>query len=128
MPDPQTQRQAVESYIRAYNEFDIDGMLRDLHPAVVFKNISNGETNLTLEGIDAFRKQAEQAAKLFDSREQTVTDLRINGPVVTVAIDYRAVPAADLPNRLKKGDVLELKGQSVFHFEGERIVEIRDVS
>jgi len=34
----------------------------------------------------------------------------------------------DLPNGLKKGESLELKGQSIFHFKEQEIIKIQDIS
>lgn len=46
--------QSVKQYIHAYNNFDIDGMLVKLDPAIVFKNISHGEVDFITEGLDEF--------------------------------------------------------------------------
>lgn len=35
-------QQQIEHYIKAYNTFDVGGMLRDLHPDVAFENIAVG--------------------------------------------------------------------------------------
>ena len=119
----------VENYIRAYNRFDIAGMLENLDEKIVFKNISSGELTLELEGLDAFRKQAEYSASLFSEREQTIEkfvfteeeDCEIN-------IDYQAKLAADLPNGLRAGEEINLKGKSKFRFFGGKIIEIQDIS
>ena len=54
----------IQNYIDGYNEFDVEKMTTDMHDDVVFQNIQNGEVNLTLNGIAAFKRQAEQV-KLF---------------------------------------------------------------
>lgn len=41
----------IENYIDAYNSFDIDRMLSDMHKDIKFENISNGEVNLTTNGL-----------------------------------------------------------------------------
>ena len=51
----QQRQKVIEEYIEAYNSFDVEGMLKHLSPKVVFENIANGETNLTIRGIEAFR-------------------------------------------------------------------------
>ncbi|WP_255563236.1 nuclear transport factor 2 family protein [Mucilaginibacter sp. 21P] len=51
----------INNYIDAYNSFDIDGMMKDMADDVVFENISGGQVNMTLNGLQAFRQQAEQA-------------------------------------------------------------------
>lgn len=121
-------KQKIQNYIEAYNNFDVEKMLTDLHEEIVFKNISNGEVNLTLKGISEFKAQAEQAKNLFSQREQKITEIALEDDSVEVKIDYRGVLAVDLPNGLKAGDKIELKGKSIFCFEGEKIIEITDIS
>jgi hypothetical protein len=118
----------ISNYIKAYNSFDVEGMLKDLTPTVKFENVSNGEVNMALDGIDALREQAVQAAQLFASRGQIIRSFSHNGNQTEIEIDYNATLAVDLPNGLKKGDELSLKGKSVFTFDGDRVVGIRDIS
>ena len=121
-------KQLVEAYIEAYNRFDVAGMLLALHEDVIFRNISNGEVNLTTTGKAAFRQQAEQATQYFSEREQRITDWQVNGQRVEVAIDYAAVAAIEFPNGLKPGDVLHMQGKSVFEIENGQIISIEDIS
>jgi ketosteroid isomerase-like protein len=121
-------KQLVKAYIEAYNRFDVAGMLAPLHEDVVFRNISNGEVNLTTTGKAAFRQQAEQATQYFSEREQRVTDWQVSGPRVEVAIDYSAVAAVEFPNGLKPGDALRMQGRSVFEIENGQIISIEDIS
>lgn len=125
---PAGQQQTVENYIKAYNNFDIAGMLSTLHPDVYFENVTNGQVDLTTQGIDAFKKQAEQAKGFFHEREQTITGIQFSGDTVTVQIDYRGVLAGDLPNGMKAGDTLKLRGKSTFVFKDSRIARIKDES
>ncbi len=118
----------VEKYIEAYNRSDVDGMVAHLHENVVFRNISNGEVNLTTVGKEQFRAQAEQAKHYFSEREQRVTDWQTVGSQVEVLIDYHAVAAVEFPNGLKPGDALTMQGKSVFQFENGQIISIEDIS
>ncbi len=124
----ETQKRIIENYIEAYNNFDVDKMLTNLHENIVFKNISNGEVNLTTSGISEFQTQAEQAKNLFSQREQKITEIRFEDDSAQVEIDYYGVFAVDLPNGLKAGDKIELKGKSIFRFKDEKIYEITDIS
>lgn len=126
--ETRTPQQLVEAYIEAYNRFDVAGMLGPLHEAVVFRNISNGEVNLTTAGKEQFRAQAEQAKQYFSEREQRVTEWQAAGDEVTVLIDYCAVAAVALPNGLQPGDALAMQGKSVFRFENGQIISIEDIS
>ena len=121
-------KQLIEAYIEAYNRFAVAGMLAPLHDDVVFRNVSNGEVNLTTTGKEALRQQAEQATQYFFSREQRVTNWQVNGQWVEVAIDYTAVAAIAFPNGLKPGDALHMQGKSVFKIESGQIISIEDIS
>jgi ketosteroid isomerase-like protein len=123
-----TPKQIVQAYIEAYNRFDVDRMVADLHDEVVFKNIANGEVNLTTTGKERFRQQAEQAKQYFSQREQRVTDWQVADSHVEVLIDYTGVAAIDFPNGLKPGDTLRMQGKSVFQLEGGKIHSIEDIS
>jgi ketosteroid isomerase-like protein len=118
----------VKSYVRAYNTFDIEGMLANLHDEIIFKNISNGKVTLEIKGSDAFRNQAEQAASFFSEREQKIENFVFTDDSCEIKIDYQAVLAADIPNGLKTGDKIELKGKSIFRFADGKINEIQDIS
>ena len=119
---------SIENYVRAYNNFDIEAMLSGLHDRIVFKNISNGETTLELNGVEAFRDQALQAAGLFAERAQKITNFVCGKEICEIEIDYRATLASDLPNGFKSGDKINLKGRSVFRFADGKIIEIQDIS
>ncbi len=121
--------QLITSYVKAYNAKDIHAMLMDLAEDMVFENYSDGVCNMRLEGLEAFREQAEQAKALFTAREQTITGFRhYNDNQTQISISYKATLATDLPNGMKKGDVLALSGKSVFTFAGNRIVKLEDLS
>jgi len=124
----QQKQSQIENYVQAYNAFDVAGMLRDLHPQVVFKNIANGEVNMELTGVEAFENQANQAKAIFSERQQTITQVEFGEEVVTIQIDYEGVVAQDLPNGLKAGQELKLNGRSVFKFADDKISEIQDIS
>ncbi|MEO1051018.1 MAG: nuclear transport factor 2 family protein [Bacteroidota bacterium] len=118
----------IENYIKAYNGFDIDGMVKDLDKAVVFENVTNGEVDLTTNGVEEFRKQAESATAYFREREQSVQSWDFKENEIIVDIAYKAILAIELPNGMKPGDTLELKGQSVFTFKDGKVVKIQDRS
>ena len=121
-------RELIESYIHAYNHFDVEGMTQDVDEQIVFENVSQGEVNLHVTGKEAFRKQAEAAKGYFSQRQQTITSWEFDTDIVTVEIDYEAVLAIDFPNGMKAGETLKMKGTSIFTFKGEKIQRIRDIS
>jgi hypothetical protein len=110
-------QEIIDNYIKAYNNFDIDTMLFDMHDNVRFENISNGEVDLTTHGIAELKNQAEQARHYFIEREQKITNIRFNDDKVEIDIDYKGILAVDLPNGLKAGDKIELNGKSIFKYK-----------
>jgi|APTNR8051073442_1049403.scaffolds.fasta_scaffold00880_7 hypothetical protein len=127
--DRKEQQALIESYIHAYNTFDVEGMLLHLHDEVIFRNISNGEVNLETRGKTAFAEQAQLAVGYFLERKQTIVGIQFpEDQVVEVAIDYQGVLAVDFPNGMKRGDRIELKGTSLFRLSGDHIIEIEDIS
>lgn len=119
--------QLIQAYIDAYNNFDIEGMMAGLKNSMEFKNITGGVVDLHLQGLEAFKQQAIQAVAFFNQRQQTVTAYKHEPAQTEVTIDYQAIVAADLPNGLKQGDLLQLSGTSVFTFDGGKISGITDI-
>ena len=117
----------IRSYINAYNQFDIPGMVANLHDNIVFKNIQDGETNLLLQGKKEFRQQAELTKTYFKERQQNITSVKHSEDQTEIEIDYYAVLAADMPNGLKKGNELKLTSKSIFKFSDDRIIELTDI-
>jgi len=118
----------IQNYIDGYNEFNVEKMTADMHGDVVFQNIQNGEVNLTLNGIAAFREQAEQVKSFFDSRKQKTRAIKHDGDKVEIEIDYSAVLAIEFSSGMKKGEKVELTGKSVFKFIDNKIIELTDIS
>lgn len=125
-----TQREwLIKEYINAYNNFDVEGMLKHLDPNVQFENILNGQVNLTINGREELRAQAEQATALFESREQVIKFFdHVDEEQTEVEIDFYGVLAADVSNELKTGMKLNRSGKSIFKFSDDSIVEITDIS
>lgn len=127
--DLQQHREAIiRHYIDAYNRFDVEGMLKNFDPDIVFENVSGGAVNMSLQGISAFRQQAEGAVQVFSEREQRIERITFHGDTAEVAIHYRGTLAVDIPNGPKAGDSIELEGRSVYEFEGDKIVRLTDIS
>ena len=118
----------IKNYIDGYNQFDIEKMVADFDTNVIFQNIQNGEVNMSLTGLLAVRQQAEQAAKYFSERTQTIKSFHSIGGCIEIEIDYKAILAIDLPNGLKKGQELNLTGKSIFEFDGDKITKLTDIS
>lgn len=118
----------IDSYVEAYNSFDVLGMINLLHKDIRFRNVENGEINMETNGIQEFKELAENSAKIFSSRRQTIIECTTKDDKIEVIIDYEGILAIDLPNGLKTGDKMQLKGKSVFRIEEGKISLIEDYS
>ena len=118
----------IENYIDAYNSFNIEKMMKDMHQNLQFENISNGEMSLATSGIEEFKHQAEQALHYFSERQQKINDLVFKDEQIEISIVYTAVLAIDLPTGQKAGDKLQLTGRSIFKFKDDKIIELHDIS
>jgi hypothetical protein len=118
----------IYNYIAGYNEFDINKMTSDLDEAIVFEHLSSGEVTMLLVGLEAFKKQAEQAKSYFSVRTQTIKSYKHQADETEIEIDYDAVLAMDFPNGLKKGNELKLQGRSIFKFSNDKIIKLTDIS
>lgn len=114
--------------LKAYNAFDIDGMMATVHPEIEFQNVSDGQVTAAITGAEEFRQLAERAKALFASRCQTITAFAVSETGVSVDIAYEGLLAKDLPNGLKAGQTLKLNGRSQFEFKDGKISRLIDYS
>ncbi|MCT4475893.1 nuclear transport factor 2 family protein [Peribacillus frigoritolerans] len=121
-------KEIIGNYIMNYNSFDIEGMVKLLHKEIIFRNFTNGEMNTETRGIQEFRELAEKSSKIFSSRRQTVIDYSAIDDKAEVQIEYEATLAVNLPNGLKSGDNIQLKGKSIFGLYEGKISLIEDYS
>jgi len=126
--NPADMRALVDRYIDAYNRMNIAEMLLAVHPDVEFKNISGGVINASTKGIGELKALAEQSVALFSERHQEILSFESHEAKAAASIGFRAVVANDLPNGLKKGQVLNLSGHSEFEFRDGAISKITDIS
>lgn len=118
----------IRNYVEAYNNFDIDKMTADFDDNIKFENISEETVNMTLNGIVTFKEEAMQSVSLFKERTQKIKSYQHKGNKTEIEIDYLATLAIDLPNGLKAGSELNLKGKSIFKFSENKIIELIDIS
>ena len=118
----------IDEYIKAYNEFDVDGMIKNVHENLEFKNIANGEVNFELKGKNAFKKQIKQAFTIFKKREMKIIEQEFNEDIVENKIDFKGVLAMDISDELKKNDLIKLQSKAIFKLKNGKIVSIEDIN
>ena len=121
-------RTLIEQYIDAYNNFDVQKMLTVIHTDIEFVNISDGKVTASASGIDQFHQMALQSKNLFASRKQRIIRFFEKDNEAVVDLDYEGVFAIDLPNGIKAGESLHIKGCSEFVFKDGKIFRITDIA
>ncbi len=120
--------QAIQAYLDAYNAKDIPAMLALLDDQIVFENISSSsgvtQTNTKLE----FEQLALQSVEYFTERKQVVRFSILSTDSAAVEIDYQATLAKALPNGMKAGHQLQLRGVSIFEMKKGKFTRISDYS
>ena len=116
-------------YLNAYNKMDVEKMIADFGDEIIFQNIMNSDKTMELQGVEEFKKQAIEALAYFSEREQSIESIIHKYNSTEIVINYRAIAAMDFPNGLKKGEVINLKGKSVFEFSADgKIIRLTDIS
>ncbi|WP_245565093.1 nuclear transport factor 2 family protein [Spirosoma spitsbergense] len=118
----------IRQYIAAYNAMNVADMVALLHDVIVFENVSNTNEITTTSGKAAFEALARQSIGLFRIRQQTIRSLTLSDRTAAVEIDYNSILAVDLPAGAKAGEVLSLRGVTVFAFSDGKIARISDYS
>lgn len=118
----------ISAYVEAYNNFDVFKMIANFSDKIIFINIQNTETSMTLNGIEEFKTQAELAKSYFSKRHQIIKSFKHEGDKSEIEIEYYGVLAIDFPNGLKKGQEIQLKGKSIFEFKEDKIIKLIDES
>jgi ketosteroid isomerase-like protein len=120
--------EVIGRYIASYNARDIDGMIACVTDDVVFENISNTGQSMRLDGKDSMREVAELSGNAFSYRRQRIVNLVIGAGKAAAEIEFEGKAAVDLPNGLRAGDTVQVRGSSFFEFRGNLLSRIADYS
>ena len=121
-------KELIQTYIKAYNAKDVPAMLALLDDQIVFENVSNSSASLTITSKQEFEQVARQSATYFTERKQIIRFLVLGDAAAAIEIDYQAILAVDLPNGLRAGNQLTLRGASFFEAKNGKLIRISDYS
>lgn len=119
-------RELVKKYVISYNHFDLETMLDCFADNCKFTSMASGSQLVTVEGKPHLRELAAQSAAYFIERTQTVTNWIFTESQAAIEVEYKSMLKRDLPNGLKAGAELNMRGVSIFRFENDKIVELTD--
>jgi len=118
----------IGNYIACYNSRDIQGMLACVTDDVVFENISNSGQSMRLEGKEAMGQVAELSGNAFSYRRQRLVSLVSDGTRAAAEVEFEGKAAVDLPNGVRAGETVKLRGSSFFELRGGLLSRIADYS
>lgn len=118
----------ISRYIACYNARDIKGMTDCVTEDIVFENISNTGQSMRLEGKDMMGQVAELSGNAFSYRRQRVVNLVTGSGKAAAEIEFEGKAAVDLPNGVKTGETVKVRGSSFFEFRGNLLCRIADYS
>ena len=121
------QRELIDAYLMGYNTFNMKKMLLPLHSKIVFENYKNGIMGMKLEGVKAFKNQAQKGVQMFSKRRQEILSIEHTEDKAIAVINYSATLKIGYGDK-KPGEVMNITGKSIFHFKEDRIVKIEDHS
>ncbi len=123
-----TRENIIRDYVTAYNNFDIEGMVKNLRNDVEFINEYRGDVTMTTNTIEEFKGQAEHAKNYFQFREIKITDLAERDNTVTISTEFSAGMIVEKkPGYPAKIQNVEMKGTTIFYFEDDTITKMRDI-
>lgn len=118
----------VETYVDSYNRMDVDGVVACVTEDVMFENISNAGGSMQLKGVAAFQQVAEASMAAFTYRRQRIRQLIVSGDRAAAEIQFQGVAALDLPNGIKQGQSVDIKGATFFEMSDGKLSRIADYS
>ena len=118
----------IRRYIASYNDRDIDAMLACVTDDVVFENISNAGQSMRLDGKLMMRQVAEVSGNAFSYRRQRLINLLTSETKAAAEIEFEGRAAVDLPNGVRAGETVKVRGASFFEFRGPLLCRIADYS
>lgn len=118
----------IARYIASYNARDIDGMITCVTDDVVFENISNTGQSMRLDGKEMMAQVAELSGNAFSYRRQRIVNVVTGAGKAAAEIEFEGKAAVDLPNGVKAGETVKVRGASFFEFRGNLLCRIADYS
>ncbi len=118
----------INRYIQSYNDRDIEGMLDCVTEDVIFENISNASQSMRLEGREQMGEVARLSGNAFSYRRQRLINLIIGEGKASAEIEFEGKAAVDLPNGVRAGETVKIRGASFFEFRGRLLSRIADYS
>ena len=118
----------IARYIASYNARDIDGMIACVTDDVVFENISNSGQSMRLDGKDMMRQVADLSGNAFSYHRQRLVNVVTGAGKAAAEIEFEGKAAVDLPNGVRAGETVKIRGASFFEFRGNLLCRIADYS
>lgn len=122
------QEELINIYVKGYNTFNMKKMLSPLHSKIVFENYIKDELTMKLEGVKAFKKQAQKGFDFYSKRKKEILSIDHKEDHTVALVNYTGTLKVDVSETMKKGQNTNITGKSLFFFEDDRIIKMKDYS
>ena len=122
------EKKIVKDFIKHYNAFQIDKMMDLFTDDCIFENVTNSSETVKCIGKKELKDFASTSGIIFKERKQTPINWIIEKDKIAVETDFEGTLALDLPDGNKTGDVIKLRGVSIYELENQKIKRLVDFS
>lgn len=117
----------IVSYIKGYNQFNTEQMVKDFSEDIVFENRTADAVTLETFGLEEFTDQADKAKEYFSKRKQFILEFKHSEHQTEIELSYVATLAKTLSNNHQKGSKIRTTGKSIFTFLDGKITNLIDI-
>lgn len=118
----------INSYIKAYKEFDTKALCELLDDRVEFTNIYQGEVVESAKGLVEFAIIDEQSKAMFAHREIVINNINLSSNGADLDVNFKITLGVGTPEGLKAGDELKFKANINFIFANNKILKVLFIS
>ncbi len=118
----------INSYIKAYKEFDTKAQCELLTENIEFTNIYQGEVVESAKGLVEFALIDEHSKTMFKHREIKINNINLSSNTADLDVQFNVTLGVGTPEGLKAGDELSFKASINFVFDHNKISKVLLIS
>lgn len=120
------EKKIVSDYLKYYSSFEVDKMVDLFSEDCIFENITNSMETIECKGKQELHDYTSTASMIFKQRKKTAINWVIEKNKIAVEVDFIGTLAIGLKDGHQAGDVIKMRGASIFEFENNKIKRLVD--
>src|SRR5262249_41282958 len=118
----------VKHYVDCYNDNNVEGMLACCADDIVFETVTNPGGAMRLTGKNEMREVIEATTRAFRERRHEVISMIVDGQRVAAETMFSGVAATELGQSVRAGELVSIRGATIFELRDNRLARICDYS